>query len=218
MADAVQRGSLSELKDELGDLLLQVVFHARMAEEQEAFDFQDVVASISDKMVRRHPHVFADEKIESADAQTAAWEAQKARERASRERGGLLDDVPLALPALTRAEKMGKRASRVGFDWPAVEGVINKVSEELNELESARVQGDGDAVAEELGDLLFSITSLARHLKVDPEEALRQANRKFGQRFAQVEAMVAKGGGDWDEFTPEELDGFWERAKRAEEN
>jgi MazG family protein len=214
VADAIDRDDLLELCDELGDLLFQVVFHARMASEIGAFDFGDVVAAISDKMRRRHPHVFGSERVPAADAQRDAWESLKATERQGR--GGddsVLAGVGQALPALTRAEKLGKRASRVGFDWPDAGGAIAKVREELDELVAAREQGEPGHIKEEIGDLLLACTSLARHCQVDPEDALRQACRKFEIRFRRVEASVRTGKGDWRSFSLEELDLLWKSAK-----
>jgi ATP diphosphatase len=214
VADAIERGALNELKDELGDLLLQVVFHARMAEEAGLFDFAAVVEAIAAKMIRRHPHVFAGESIESAEAQTAAWEAQKAAERAERgEEAGVLSDIASNLPALTWAEKTGKRAARVGFDWPHAEGVLAKIREELGELEQAREANSAARVQEEFGDLLLAMTSLARHLDLDPEQALREANRKFTRRFEALEASLAADQVDWNDQSPAELDARWRSVK-----
>lgn len=198
VAEAIERGDMAELRDELGDLLFQVVFYARLAEEQGEFDFDQVVEAIVDKLVRRHPHVFADAQVADAESQTRAWEAQKARERAARpaaqgevEGSSTLAGIALALPGLTRAVKLQKRAARVGFDWPSVRPVMDKVREELNELQAELDEGAEHArLEEELGDLFFACTNLARHLRVEPETALRQANRKFERRFAQMEAMA----------------------------
>ena len=201
----------------LGDLLLQVVFHARMAEEAGAFDFDQVAGGIVEKMIRRHPHVFADEAVADAEAQTRAWEAHKQQEREAAGQAGLLDDIALALPALLRAQKMGKRAARVGFDWPDAAGAREKIQEELAELERAETGGDAEAIAEEMGDLLFAVTNLARKLDVNAEEALRAASLKFSRRFRYVEAQVAAAGGDWTAFPLARLDAFWEAAKRAED-
>lgn len=215
VADAIDRDDLEDLREELGDLLLQVVFHARMAEELGVFDFGDVVAAISDKMIRRHPHVFAGDRIEDADAQREAWEALKDGERRAAAGGdvSVLDGVGLALPALIRAEKLGRRAGRVGFDWSDANGVEAKVREELDEAVMAHAAGNRRAMLEELGDLLFSVVNLARHFRVDPEEALRAANRKFETRFRAVERRVAGSGSDWATFTAAELDAFWQEAK-----
>jgi len=215
VADAIDRDNLQDLRDELGDLLLQVVFHARMAEEMGAFDFGDVVAAISDKMWRRHPHVFGTESVSSADAQREAWESLKAGER--RERGeddSALAGVGQALPALARAEKLGKRAARVGFDWPDGSGALAKVREELDELTTATERARPDEITEEVGDLLLACSSLARHCGVDPEHALRQACRKFEARFRRVEQSVRSENLNWQKLSAAELDHLWENAKK----
>jgi MazG family protein len=214
VADAIDRDDLPDLCDELGDLLLQVVFHAQMASEIRAFDFGDVVAAISDKMLRRHPHVFGTGSVSTADAQRDAWESLKAGER--RERGGddsAIAGVGQALPALTRAGKLGKRAARVGFDWPDASGAFAKVREELDELTAAVERDQADEVAEEVGDLLLACTSLARHCQVDPEQALRQACRKFEARFRRVEQLVRRENLEWQKLSAVELDHLWENAK-----
>jgi MazG family protein len=216
VADAVDRGDLDALRSELGDLLLQVVFHAQMASEAGHFDFEAVAATIVDKMIRRHPHVFADAQVASAQAQSDAWEAHKQAERSAAGEHGVLDGVSLALPALLRAYKLTKRAARVGFDWPEADGAREKVAEELAELEQARQGGDDRALAEEVGDLLFAVTNYARKLGVNPEEALRAANGKFARRFSVVEAGVDDQGGNWSAFSLAELDALWDRAKDAE--
>jgi len=178
VADAIARGDRGQLKEELGDLLLQVAYHARMAEEEQAFAFEDVARAIADKMIRRHPHVFGGATVADAEAQTASWEAQKAAERAARaDSASALDGVPLGMPALTRAEKLTKRAARVGFDWPHVDQVFDKMAEEIGELRREIAAGAPRArLEDELGDLLFCAANLARHLKIDPEHALRAAN------------------------------------------
>jgi MazG family protein len=217
VADAIDRADLADLKDELGDLLLQVVFHAQMAREQNAFDFSEVVASISAKMVRRHPHVFGDEPVTDAQAQREAWETHKARERdASADQSKVLDGISLNLPALSRASKLGKRAARVGFDWPNADGAIAKIHEELTELDDARTRDDRESMAEELGDVLFSVVNLARHLNIDAEESLRSANRKFIRRFEKVEAQVTADGRQWSDCKTDQLEAFWERAKTGD--
>jgi len=214
VADAIDRDALPDLRDELGDLLFQVVFHAQMAAELRAFDFGDVVEAISEKMIRRHPHVFASGHLESADHQRDAWEAIKASERATGGRdSSVIGGVGHALPALARAEKLGKRAARVGFDWPDVEGVADKVREELDELTVALEQGHAHRIQEEVGDLLMACASLARHCRVDPEEALRQACRKFEARFRRVENVVLAQGLEWGNLGPEKLDEMWDFAK-----
>ena len=216
VADAIERQAWDELKGELGDLLFQSVFHARMAEEAGLFDLDDVATAIADKMIARHPHVFGDESnAKSADQQVADWESVKAAERAAKAKGGVLDDDALGLPALMRAEKLQKRAARVGFDWPDIAMVIDKIAEEARELAEARATLPQDKIAEEMGDLLFVMANLARHLKVDPEDALRRANTKFTRRFAFIEAELAKQGKRPDESDLAEMDALWDSAKRA---
>ena len=211
--DAIQRNNLDDLKNELGDLLFQVVFHAQMASEQGAFSFEDVVNGLVEKMTRRHPHVFGNADMRDADQQTQAWEDMKAAER----QGGILDDVPRNLPALTRAEKLSKRAGRVGFEWPDMHGVFAKIDEELAELrEEVDAGTDKQRIAEELGDFLFTITNLARYLKVDPEAALRGTNAKFERRFRAVEAELAKRGKSPQDSDLEEMDAIWNDVRRAD--
>ena len=214
VADAIARNNLRDLQDELGDLLFQVVFHAQMAEEAGAFTFNDVARAICDKMLRRHPHVFAGAEVGSAAEQTALWEKIKREERgAARANAGLLGDVPVGLPALTRATKLGKRAASVGFDWPEVTGVRAKVTEELAELDAAIAAGDAAATAAEIGDLLFTMANWCRHLDLDAETCLRAANEKFATRFSDVERQVASGGRAWASYDAGELDAFWTSAK-----
>ena len=223
VADAIERGDLADLKDELGDLLLQVVFHARMAEEQGAFDFAGVAAAINDKMVRRHPHVFGDVIHKDVAEQTRAWEAIKAGERAAKRapRGAdapasLLDEVPTALPALTRAVKLSQRAARVGFVWPSAAEVLAKLHEEVAELEAEVAAGDLAKAREELGDVLFVCANLARELDVDPEAALRTTNAKFVRRFKYIEAELAERGSSPEASDLAEMDALWDAAKAAE--
>ena len=223
VAEAVSRDDMELLREELGDLLLQVVFHAQMAAEAETFTFEDVARSICDKMVRRHPHVFGEDEIDSAEAQTMAWEAHKAAERNRRaeaegQPSGVLDGIPLALPALMRAEKLQRRAARAGFDWPRAEHVLDKIDEEIAELRAA-IAGPAAAerVGEELGDLLFACVNLARHLAVDAETALRSANAKFERRFHRIETLLAERGRTLEDAGLEEMDRLWNQAK-AEEN
>jgi len=222
VAEAAERGEPEALKDELGDLLLQVVFHARMAEEARQFAFNDVARGIADKMVRRHPHVFADAEVEGAAAQTVAWEAQKAEERRARAVAAghpesALDGVGLGLPALTRAEKLQKRAARVGFDWPSTPPVLDKIEEEIVELRTEiERNGAPERIADELGDLLFAVVNLARRLSVDPEQALRSANRKFERRFRGVEARLTATGTPITKATLDEMEAEWERVKAEE--
>jgi nucleoside triphosphate diphosphatase len=223
VADAIAQDDLDALKDELGDLLFQVVFHARLAKERDAFDFDAVAGHIADKMIRRHPHVFADAEINDVEAQNVSWEEQKATERAEKaERTGaapgLLDGIPLALPALSRAAKLQKRAARVGFDWPDLAPVLAKIDEELAEVTAEIEQDprDPDRIEDEIGDLLFVVANLARHLAVDPETALRRTNAKFERRFRAIEAEYAAQGKDPAAATLDHLDAAWERAKAAE--
>ena len=214
VADAIEREDWEELKGELGDLLFQSVYHAQMAEEAGHFTFDDVATAIADKMVDRHPHVFGDESREkSAEQQTRDWEAVKAAERAKKAKGGVLDDVALGLPALMRAEKLQKRAARVGFDWPEIGQVIDKIAEEARELAEAKDSAPHGEIEDELGDLLFVVANLARHLKVDPEVALRRANAKFTRRFAHIEARLAEGGKRPEDSTLKEMDALWDEAK-----
>ena len=223
VAEAVSQDDMDLLREELGDLLLQVVFHARMAAEAGTFTFEDVARAICDKMVRRHPHVFGDAGIDSAAAQTRAWEAHKAGERHRRANedgsvSGALDGVPLALPALMRAQKLQRRAARVGFDWPRAEQVLDKIDEEIAELRAVIAGRAGpERLGEELGDLLFACVNLARHRDIDAEGALRSANAKFERRFGRIEAWLGEQGRAPDGASLEEMDRLWNQAK-AEEN
>lgn len=195
VADAITREDHA-VKEELGDLLLQVVYHAQLAKEEESFDFADVVDGIATKMIRRHPHVFGDEAARSAGAAQGFWDKIKAEEKAAKGKSSasVIDDVPLALPALSRAVKLQGHAARVGFDWPNLGSVLLKMSEELGELEQAVLSGDQAHTTEEFGDLMFVMANVARHMKIDPEEALRQGNAKFTRRFHRVEALLAEMG------------------------
>jgi ATP diphosphatase len=215
VADAVQRGEPAAVRDELGDLLFQVVFQARIAEEQRHFDFDAVAGAIADKLERRHPHVFGKAKVANAAEQSRAWESYKAEERRTRGHGaGALDGVALGLPALSRAMKLGSRAARVGFDWTDLDGVLDKIEEELRELRAAQAGHDADAIRAEMGDLLFSLAQSARHLGVDAEGALRDANAKFERRFRHMEATLAAQGRDAAQAGAEELEALWLQAKR----
>jgi MazG family protein len=217
VVDAIERGDLDDLKDELGDLLLQVVFHARMAQEQGSFAFDDVATAICDKMVRRHPHVFGDASFESVEAQSEAWEDIKAEERGQKARTkSLLDDVPRGLPALTRAVKLSKRAARVGFVWPTTQGVLDKLHEEIGELEHEIEVGDMGKARDELGDLLFVCANLARDLGIDPEDALGAANAKFTRRFQFIEAALASAGRSPEQSNLQEMEALWIDAKTEE--
>ncbi|WP_424927762.1 nucleoside triphosphate pyrophosphohydrolase [Amaricoccus tamworthensis] len=218
VADAIERAAFDELRSELGDLLLQVVYHSRMAEEQNRFAFADVVRDISDKMLRRHPHVFGDDsRDKSPEQQVADWEKIKAAERAEKpETASVLDGVAARLPALTRAVKLQNRAARVGFDWPNATSVLDKITEETEELVAEMNGGNEDKIIEEYGDLMFVMANLARHLKIDPEAALRAANAKFTRRFGAVETALASQGRTPDQRTLEEMDALWDAAKLAE--
>ena len=216
VADAIEREDMPALKEELGDLLFQVAFHARMAEEQGAFDFADVAQALADKMIDRHPHVFREAGDgRSAEQQTVAWETLKAEKRAAKGAPSLLDDVAMALPALMRAEKLTKRAARINFDWPTPEPVLEKLEEELAELKEARASGDQEHIAEEMGDILFVMANLARKLKVDPEEALRRANAKFTRRFQYIETKLTEQGRTGPQPL-DDMEALWLEAKRAE--
>jgi len=217
VADAVERGDVTDLRDELGDLLLQVVFHARMAEEQGAFDFDAVATAINDKMVRRHPHVFAEETYASLAHQKEGWEALKAAERQAKGLGAsLLDDVPVGLPGLTRAVKLSKRAAKVGFVWPTVQDVVKKLHEEVGEMLAEIEAGDLEKAREEIGDVLFVVANLARTLDVDPEDAVRYTNAKFVRRFQYIEQRLAERGKTPDDSDLAEMDALWDEAKAAE--
>jgi MazG family protein len=226
VADAIERGETGELKEELGDLLLQVVYHARIAEEAKAFNFAEVVAAITRKMIRRHPHVFGAEAARSATVARGFWEEIKAQERKAKSTSAgpnetvahqsLLDDVAPALPALTRAVKLQKKAAEVGFDWPSVAPVFAKLKEELAELEAAIADQQQHKIAEEFGDLLFVIANVARHLQIDPEAALRNANAKFMRRFRHIEQRLAEVGKTPEQSDLAEMDKLWDDAKGRE--
>jgi tetrapyrrole methylase family protein/MazG family protein/ATP diphosphatase len=215
VADAIERGDIGDLRDELGDLLFQVVFHARMAEEAGAFAFDDVVEAVTDKMIRRHPHVFGDAIVRTAAEQTRAWEEVKAKERTAKG-DGWLDAVALTLPALTRAAKLSSRAARVGFVWPTLGEVIAKLHEEVAELEAEVARGDVAAMREELGDILFVCANIARTLEIDAEDALRATNAKFVRRFGFIEQRLAESGRTPAQSDLAEMDGLWNEAKSAE--
>ncbi len=219
VADAIEREAWDDLESELGDLLLQTVYHAAIGAAAGHFTFDSIVSAISDKMVARHPHVFGDAtRDKTADQQTRDWEAAKAAERAGRAQAGTLDGVAVGLPALLRAVKLQKRAARVGFDWPSTTQVLAKIVEEVGELEEARAAKDFDALAEEFGDLLFVMANLARHLKIDPETALRAANAKFTRRFEAVEALLAEAGTRPQDSDLAEMDALWDQVKKAEKS
>lgn len=217
VADAIEQGDMQELKSELGDLLFQVVFYAQMADEQKQFDFDDVVEAVSEKLIRRHPHVFENAKYHDDAALHEAWERAKAEERDQRaetEEASLLDGVAQALPALKRAQKLQKRAARAGFDWPEVMPVLDKIEEEIAELRQAIQQEDQANIHEETGDLLFSCVNLARHLDVDAEESLRSTNRKFQTRFNFIEKQLAQQSKKLSQCSLDELEALWQLAKQ----
>lgn len=219
VADAIERQDWSELKNELGDLLLQTVYHTQIASEAALFTFDDVANAISDKMVARHPHVFgAESRDKSAEQQTADWENIKATERATKSKQGVLEDVALALPALMRAAKLQKRAARVGFDWPNISQVLDKIQEETQELVEAKKTLTQTEVVEEYGDLMFVMVNLGRHLKVDAEEALRGANMKFTRRFQYIENELARQGLSPEKSNLNDMDRLWNDAKKVERN
>lgn len=219
VAEAIDNKDMDALKDELGDLMFQAVFHARMAEEEGHFNFADVIDAISDKMIRRHPHVFGDENYRDAEEQTIAWEEQKAKERAAKKQKSILDGVTVGLPALTRAVKLQKRAARVGFDWPNTSGVIDKLNEEMAELSEELIakKQDQEKIEEEFGDMMFVYANLARHLKIDPEQALKKANNKFTRRFNKIEQEIENKQSSFEQLSLNELEELWIKAKKEEE-
>ena len=212
VADAVEAGDMVALKDELGDLLFQPIYHAQMAAEAGAFTFDDVIEAVVTKMIRRHPHVFGDAAARQAGASKGFWEANKAKERVGQAKQGLLDSVPRALPGLTRANKLTAKAAKVGFDWPHIDFVYDKLGEEIAELKSAPPEHQ----AEELGDVLFVLANLARHLGIDPEAALRSTNAKFERRFGYIETALATKGREPKDSNLEEMDALWDEAKAHE--
>ena len=222
VAEAIEQDDMAGLVGELGDLMFQVAFYTQMAREAGTFDFDDVLKSLNNKMIDRHPHVCAEAKIKGAEAQTVAWEHKKAEERAklaaeSGAKPSALDGVIHALPAVSRAEKLQKRAARVGFDWPDAGQVLDKITEELGEVRhEIAVEGSPERLDDEIGDLLFACVNLARHLKVDPEGALRRANRKFERRFRRVEELASGTGQEMGAISLERLEEFWQRAKAEE--
>lgn len=215
VAETIEQEEWPALKGELGDLLFQVVFYSQIARERELFEFADVVQAISEKMLRRHPHVFGDEDVSSAEHQTQRWEELKAAEQPARQ--SQMDDVSTAIPALVRAKKLQSRAAQVGFDWPGIDSVLDKLNEELDEVREAMASESEDAVFEEVGDLFLVCVNLARHLKIDAEAALRAANRKFEQRFRQMEEFAAADGQQLRELSLDEQEALWLRAKAAKE-
>ena len=224
VVDTIEREDYGHLKEELGDLLFQIVFYGQLASEDNLFAFKDVVHEITAKLLRRHPHVFPDGTLQSRrsdnddldDAKIkASWEAIKREERESKGAKGILDDIPAALPSITRAAKLQKRASQVGFDWQDVEPVLDKLGEEITELKQAIAESKPEEIQSELGDILFTCVNVARHLKVEPEQSLRLANAKFEQRFKFVETQLKESGASFEESTEEELDRLWNEAKKS---
>ncbi len=220
VADTIEQQDYSELRDELGDLLFQVVFYAEIAREMQLFDFNDIATAISEKLIRRHPHVFAEDQIDSVDEQNAAWEEHKRLERLKKSPASQvpseLDGIIKSLPALVRAQKIQRRAARVGFDWDDIESVYDKLSEEVDEVREAVSSDVPDKIEDEVGDLLFAGVNLARFLGVDAEQALRRANAKFESRFRQVEARINDQAGDMKQMSVDELDAIWEAVKLSE--
>lgn len=216
VADAIERGNYDDLKEELGDLLLQVIFHAQMADEEDLFNFHGVAKSLGDKLVSRHPHVFGDAQAESQEEVNTLWEDNKAQERADKAHASVLDDIPHNMPALMRAQKLQKRVAREGFDWPELAPVIAKVREELAEVEAEIASGNVSKQEEELGDLLFVVVNLVRHLGFKAEDCLRNANYKFERRFRGIEAELEKTGKALKDCTLGELDAIWEQIKHSE--
>ena len=212
VADAIEKNDMVALKDELGDLLFQPIYHAHMASETGAFDFEDVIEAVVTKMIRRHPHVFGDEAARKAGVEKGFWEANKAKERAGEAKQSILASVPKALPGLTRALKLQAKAAKVGFDWPSVDNVYDKITEEIAELRAA----PDAAKAEEFGDVLFALANVARHLGIDPEAALRGTNAKFERRFAFIETELAKQGREPKDSNLNEMDALWDEAKKVE--
>ncbi|MCH8958111.1 MAG: nucleoside triphosphate pyrophosphohydrolase [Proteobacteria bacterium] len=214
VADAIGKGDMRELQEELGDLLFQVVFHAHLAAEQGEFDFYAVAGSISKKLTQRHPHVFGDAESRDSAEQTRQWEEHKAGERRSKGQHSVLDGIPVALPALSKAQKLGQRAATAGFDWPDRDGPRRKIDEEMVELDSELDNGSARRQAEEIGDLLFSVVNLARHLDVDAETALREANRRFATRFQSMETRLQESGQKLSELSLSQLELAWQKAKK----
>jgi ATP diphosphatase len=220
VADAIEKGDMSDVKSELGDLLFQTVFYGQMATEQNVFNFDDIAETMAEKLIRRHPHVFGNSDFKNEAEIKANWEAEKAKERQQKDANqtSALDDIPTALPALSRAYKLQKRAASVGFDWPNIDGALDKVMEEINEVKVEVNSNNANAarIADELGDLYFALTNVVRHLKLKPEQVLHQANRKFERRFRAVEQKVVQQNNSITEMSLEQLDGIWEQVKAEE--
>ncbi len=216
VVDAIERDDFDELKSELGDLLFQVVFYCQIAREEGHFEFNDVIDSICDKLVRRHPHVFSDKTFESEDELHRAWEASKHQERQNKvESASFMDDVPLSLPALKRAQKLQKRAAKQGFDWPDVEGVWAKIEEEIIEIKHEELTGNQERLEDEVGDLLFAVVNLARHYKLDAESILRKATQKFENRFRVMEQHITESNLELNQLNLEQMEAYWQMAKRV---
>jgi MazG family protein len=220
VADAIERNDMAELAEELGDLLFQVVFHSQMAEEQGLFRFDDIVRAISEKLIRRHPHVFGDVSITSAEEQSAAWEEHKARERQQKDNHqSALDGVAKTLPGLTRAAKLQKRAAKLGFDWDTIEPIFDKLEEEAGELKTElAAKASWERVEDEIGDMLFTVVNIARHTQIDPELAIRRANAKFEARFKNMESAIEQAGENFSELSIGRLEAYWIQAKRDEKS
>lgn len=220
VADAIEKGDMSDVKSELGDLLFQTVFYGQMATEQNEFNFDDIAETMAEKLIRRHPHVFGNSDFKNEAEIKANWEAEKAKERQQKDANqtSALDDIPTALPALSRAYKLQKRAASVGFDWPNIDGALDKVMEEINEVkvEVNSNNASTDRIADELGDLYFALTNVVRHLKLKPEQVLHQANKKFERRFRAVEQKVVQKNNSISEMSLDQLDGIWEQVKAEE--
>lgn len=218
--DAIENGAPDDILQELGDLLFQVVFYSQLAKEKGWFDFADITRVLKDKLIRRHPHVFADHFVATSQEQQNLWKSLKTVERQNKLKHHyhVLADIPKNMPGLSRAQKLQDRAAQVGFDWPSIDFVIDKVKEEVAEFDHSYQQGEFEHAKEELGDILFACANLARHLKVDAESIMRSANAKFERRFNQIEDKVTASGKSWDSFSLEELDGFWDEAKSAEKH
>lgn len=213
VADAIESQDMSQLKEELGDLLFQVVFYSQLGKEEGLFDFNDIAQSMSDKLIHRHPHIFADKTLTQESDIKSNWEALKAEERAAKGHASVLADVPVALPSLSRAQKLQRRAANVGFDWQDSGAVLNKLDEERQEFEEALAENDHAAIADELGDMMFCMVNLSRHLKLDAESVLRAANRKFERRFTEVEQLVESSQKNWQDHSLDELERYWQQAK-----
>ena len=213
VADAIEREDFDSLKSELGDLLFQVIFHAEMASEKEIFDLEDVIFELNDKLTRRHPHVFEDSSVSSAQDSLKIWEDIKAQERKEKKQDSLMDDVPVNLPSLSRAKKLQKRAARVGFDWQNSDRVFDKIDEEILELKNEKATEDKERISEEIGDIFFTLVNLTRHYDLDPEDIIRKANLKFEMRFRKMEQLAEQMNERLDDMTLEQLEIMWQKVK-----